>query len=367
MQHVQLRLVGPITAYGGQTYVTSQTGTGSTFAMSVGPTFSPTVTVSGTTGNGLRLNMNANQNHLILAEAGTDKWVFSSNAGTLLITDAAGNTRISSTNAGAVTIPGTLGVTSDLAVNTNKFNVTASSGNTAIAGTLNVTGAAQATSLGVGAAVSSGKALVSGTTGDGLRVNMNANQNHFILAEAGTDKWVIFSNAGTLHISTAAGADILTSTSAGLLTAPGNLSVTGTLGVTGAATLSSTLDVTATVTGSSFSDSKGDVRTIPQNSKSAAYTTVLSDAGKHILHPSADTTARTFTIDSNANVAYPIGTAITFVNQNGAGTVTIAITTDTMRLAGSGTTGSRTLAANGIATALKITSTEWIISGTNLS
>lgn len=106
---------------------------------------------------------------------------------------------------------------------------------------------------------------------------------------------------------------------------------------------------------------------IPQNSKSAAYTTVLSDAGKHIFHPSADTTARTFTIDSNANVAYPIGTAITFVNQNAAGVVTIAITSDTMRLAGAGTTGSRTLAANGVATAIKVTSTEWIISGTGLT
>ena len=106
---------------------------------------------------------------------------------------------------------------------------------------------------------------------------------------------------------------------------------------------------------------------VPQNSKSAAYTTVLADANTHILHPSADTTARTFTIDSNANVPYPIGTAITFVNQNAAGVVTIAITTDTMRLAGAGTIGSRTLAANGIATALKITSTEWIISGTGLT
>ena len=106
---------------------------------------------------------------------------------------------------------------------------------------------------------------------------------------------------------------------------------------------------------------------LPQNSNSAAYTTVLSDANKHILHPSADTTARTFTIDSNANVAYPIGTTLTFVNQNGAGVITIAITSDTMRLAGAGTTGSRTLAANGVATALKIASTEWIISGTGLT
>ena len=106
---------------------------------------------------------------------------------------------------------------------------------------------------------------------------------------------------------------------------------------------------------------------IPQNSKSAAYTLVLDDSGKHILHPSADTTARTFTIPANGAVAFPIGTAITFVNQNGAGNITIAITTDTMRLAGAGTTGSRTLTANGTATALKITATEWLISGVNLT
>lgn len=110
-----------------------------------------------------------------------------------------------------------------------------------------------------------------------------------------------------------------------------------------------------------------ELQQIQQNSQSAAYTLVLADAGKHILHPSADTTARTFTIPANASVAYPIGTALTFVNQNAAGAVTIAITTDTMRLAGAGTLGNRTLAANGIATALKITATEWIISGTGLS
>jgi hypothetical protein len=106
---------------------------------------------------------------------------------------------------------------------------------------------------------------------------------------------------------------------------------------------------------------------VPQNSQSTAYTLVLADAGKHIFHPSADTTARTFTIPSNASVAYAIGTAITFVNQNGAGVITIAITTDAMRLAGAGTLGSRTLGANGVATALKITATEWIISGSNLT
>lgn len=129
----------------------------------------------------------------------------------------------------------------------------------------------------------------------------------------------------------------------------------------------STATVRTDLQGDGLTDAVVGFRNIPQNSQSTAYTTVAADSGKHLLHPSADTTARTFTIDSNANVAYPIGTAITIVNQNAAGVITIAITSDTMRLAGAGTTGSRTLAANGVATALKITSTEWIISGTGLT
>lgn len=111
----------------------------------------------------------------------------------------------------------------------------------------------------------------------------------------------------------------------------------------------------------------GGGATIPQVSQSADYTLVLTDAGKHIFHPSADTTARVWTIPANASVAFLIGDAVTFVNQNGAGVITIAITSDTMRLAGAGTTGSRTLAANGIATAVKVTATEWIVSGVGLS
>ena len=107
-------------------------------------------------------------------------------------------------------------------------------------------------------------------------------------------------------------------------------------------------------------------RNIPQNSQSAAYTLVLDDAGKHIFHPVGDNNARTFTIPANSSVAYPIGTAITFINMAVAN-VTIAITTDTMYLSSAGTTGSRTLAQYGSATAIKITSTNWLISGSGLT
>lgn len=126
-------------------------------------------------------------------------------------------------------------------------------------------------------------------------------------------------------------------------------------------------NVTTATPGVSASWTSATLAALPQVSQSAAYTAILSDAGKHILHPSADTTARVFTIPANASVAYPIGTTLTFVNQNAAGVITISITTDVMRLAVSGATGNRTLVANGIATAVKITATEWLISGMGLS
>jgi hypothetical protein len=120
-----------------------------------------------------------------------------------------------------------------------------------------------------------------------------------------------------------------------------------------------------------FMNAAGDAfdvgyRNIPQNSQSANYTLVLADSGDHIFHPSADNNARTFTIPANSSVAFPIGTAVTFINMAVAN-VTIAITTDTMYLSSAGTTGSRTLARYGSATAIKIASTEWLISGSGLT
>ena len=105
---------------------------------------------------------------------------------------------------------------------------------------------------------------------------------------------------------------------------------------------------------------------IPINSQSAAYTLVLADAGKAILHPSTDANARTFTIPANSSVAYPVGTAISFINMT-SNVVSIAITTDTMYLSSAGTTGTRSLAQYGSATAIKMTSTTWLISGSGLT
>jgi hypothetical protein len=163
-------------------------------------------------------------------------------------------------------------------------------------------------------------------------------------------------------------------TGAATLAGAGIVTLTGTQTLTNKTLTSPTM--TAPVLGTPASgtlsgctvDGTNEVgyKNIPQNSQSAAYTCVLADAGKHIFHPSTDANARTFTIPANSSVAYPIGTAITFVNVTSQ-VVTIAITSDTMYLAKDGTTGSRSLAQYGSATALKLTSTTWLISGSALT
>ena len=107
-------------------------------------------------------------------------------------------------------------------------------------------------------------------------------------------------------------------------------------------------------------------RNTPVNSKSEDYTLVLADSGKTIYHPASDANDRTFTIPANGSVAYAVGTVVTFINLS-ANALTIAITSDTMYLAGDGTTGSRTLAEYGVASAVKVDSTTWVISGNGLT
>lgn len=104
---------------------------------------------------------------------------------------------------------------------------------------------------------------------------------------------------------------------------------------------------------------------IPQNSQSASYVTVLADANKHIYHPTTDNNARTFTIAANSSVAYPIGTAITF--DNDVNVVTLAINTDTLVWLPTGATGSRSIAAQGQGTALKVTATRWHLTGVGIT
>jgi hypothetical protein len=102
---------------------------------------------------------------------------------------------------------------------------------------------------------------------------------------------------------------------------------------------------------------------IPQNAQTGAYTLVMTDIGKQIYLSSASST---ITIPANSSVAFPIGTTISFATAPSI-TMTIAISTDTMYLTGSSSTGSRTLAGTGLAAATKVASTTWYINGIGLT
>jgi hypothetical protein len=218
---------------------------------------------------------------------------------------------------------------------------------------INATSTSQSVKI-VGAGPTTGVTITAGS-----QALVAWNGSDFVnLTPAGTNGTVTsVSGTGTVSGLSLSG----TVTSSGSLTLGGSITgfvpTGGALGTPSSGTLSScTVDGTNGV---------GYIN-IPQNSQSAAYTLVAADAGKHIFHPSTDANARTFTIPANSSVAYPIGTAISFVNMTSQ-VVSIAITTDTMYLAGTGTTGTRSLAQYGTATALKIESNKWIISGAGLT
>jgi hypothetical protein len=209
------------------------------------------------------------------------------------------------------------------------------------------------TAFGTGVATALGQ-NVTGSGGIAL-----ATSPTFVTPVLGTPTSGTLTNATGLPIATGVsglGTNVATALAVNVGSSGAVVTNGGALGTPSSGTLSS-----CTVDGT---DAVG-FRNTPVNSQSAAYETVLADSGKTILHPVADDNARTFTIPANSSVAYPVGTVISFVNlQN---TVTIAITTDTMYLANDGDTGDRTLAEYGMASAMKVASTTWIISGSGLT
>ena len=106
------------------------------------------------------------------------------------------------------------------------------------------------------------------------------------------------------------------------------------------------------------SDSKGELRSIPQNSQASTYTLVAADAGKHIL------AQNTITIP---NSVLSGGDAVTILNHT-SGDITLSSSLTTLYMSSDGsTTSTRTLATRGMATLLFVSGTSAYISGTGLS
>jgi len=102
---------------------------------------------------------------------------------------------------------------------------------------------------------------------------------------------------------------------------------------------------------------------IPLNMQNAAYTFVAGDAGKAV---GKDTlTARIYTVPQNT---FNAGDVITVFNNNAGGNISIAAGTGvTVRLAGTATSGTRTVAPYGVATIFFVTANVALVSGAGVT
>jgi hypothetical protein len=115
----------------------------------------------------------------------------------------------------------------------------------------------------------------------------------------------------------------------------------------------------AITTSAAITDTIGNVRDIIQNPQTAAYTLVLLDVGKHI-----SITTGGVTVPSGI---FSAGDAINIFNNSAANQTITQGASVTMYLAGTATTGNRTLAQRGICTVLCVAANTFVISGAGLT
>ncbi len=103
-------------------------------------------------------------------------------------------------------------------------------------------------------------------------------------------------------------------------------------------------------------------RNVPLRTAASSQTLSLSDVGQLLSLSAGDVT-----LPTNAAVAFSLGDAVSIYN-NASGSRTISGAAGvTLRLAGSTSTGSRTLGARGLCTVIKIGTDEWVIAGAGVS
>jgi len=125
-------------------------------------------------------------------------------------------------------------------------------------------------------------------------------------------------------------------------------------------TIALTLDSSQNATfAGSVTDSKGDLRSIPANVKTSAYTLIASDAGKLIDKSGSGA------VEIPNNV-FSLGDTVSILNNSGSN-LTITATITTLYNCADAATGNRTLAGRGLATIYFTGGTSAYISGAGLS
>ena len=190
-----------------------------------------------------------------------------------------------------------------------------SAGNLSTGGVLSVTGNANIGNIGTGTIIA--------TTANLTTINSGLVQN-------GTSN-VTVNNNGNVNVSVAGNANILTVTGTGI-------AVSG-----------------------SMSDSIGNVRSVPINSQSGAYILGATDNGKMI-----DITTGGVTVPASVFVS-PYGQIVSIYNDSTNSQTITQGSGVTLRLAGTATTGNRTLARYGVATITCVAANTFVISGAGLT
>ena len=125
-------------------------------------------------------------------------------------------------------------------------------------------------------------------------------------------------------------------------------------------TVALSIDTSQNITGAAaVSDSVGNLRTIPINSQTTGYTLVATDNGKFISITTGGVTVPASIFSAGQNI-------VIFNNSSSTQTITQGSSV-TMTLAGSTTTGNRSLASYGVATVLCTASNTFVITGQGLT
>lgn len=100
-------------------------------------------------------------------------------------------------------------------------------------------------------------------------------------------------------------------------------------------------------------------KTVPQNAQTSAYTLAIGDVGKHISITTGGVTV--------PSAVFAAGDIVSIYNNSASSQTITQGASVTLRLAGTATTGNRTLAQRGIATLLCVGSNQFVISGAGLT